>query len=197
MKLSLINLKLNSVLIFSVLLSISVGCNKDKPEPEPKELELPPATTSGNNTFGCKINGEVYLPKGVWSAKGITSPVYFSDEGGFGFDVRNFSDFEYPTFVSIYVPTGIFGVGIYEDFAFSNNQVVEFEIDTIIDGNPAKFDQSYITDTTMYRKIEITRLDLSKGIVSGLFEFTAVYPKTEKRISVTEGRFDLKGLSIQ
>lgn len=195
MKLSSKNLKLNSVLIISILFAISVGCDKDKSEP--KEQELPPATTSGNNTFGCKIEGEVYLPKGHWAISGISSPVYFSDEGGIAFNVRNFSDYEYSTNVNIEILEGIFGIGTYENYAFPFNQNVEFVIDTIIDGNNAKFDQSYITDTTMYRKIEITRLDLSKGIVSGLFEFTAVYPKTEKRISVTEGRFDLKGLSIQ
>ena len=197
MKLSLINLKLNSVLIFSILLSISVGCNKDKPEPEPKELELPPATTSGNNTFGCKINGEVYLPKGTWALKGLGSPAYFSDEGGFGFDVRNFSDFEYTTYMTLHTPTGIFGVGIYEDFAFSDIQRFEFVIDTIVDGNETSYIKPYETDTTMYRKIEITRFDLSNGIISGLFEFTMVHSETDNRLSITEGRFDLKGLSIQ
>ena len=49
----------------------------------------------------------------------------------------------------------------------------------------------------MYRKIEITRLDLTNHIISGLFDFTVVHPKTQKRISVTEGRFDLNGLNIQ
>ncbi len=45
-----------------LLLSLS-GCslldrNQDRPVPEP---ELPPITNEGANTFGCKIDGEVYI----------------------------------------------------------------------------------------------------------------------------------------
>jgi hypothetical protein len=197
MKLSLINLKLNSVLIFSVLLSISVGCNKDKPEPEPKELELPPATTSGNNTFGCKINGKVFVPNGNFYYRAINRPAYFIEDGILGITVRNIYDFENRIVIHLFFKEAIFEPIIIENFTFLEGQGVQEYGDTIIDGVETSFSRWYNTDTTMYRKIEITRLDVSTGIVSGLFEFNVLDPKTEKRISITEGRFDLNDMDIQ
>ncbi|MCF8239085.1 MAG: hypothetical protein K9I85_13065, partial [Saprospiraceae bacterium] len=37
------------------LLSLASSCQKDNIEPKP---DLPPATMTGENTFGCYINGE-------------------------------------------------------------------------------------------------------------------------------------------
>ncbi len=34
-------------------------CKKNKNE----EPQLPPETTTGANTFGCKVNGKVFVPK--------------------------------------------------------------------------------------------------------------------------------------
>ena len=33
--------------------------------------ELPPITTSGKNTFGCKVNGQVWVPKGYLGTPGL------------------------------------------------------------------------------------------------------------------------------
>jgi hypothetical protein len=46
------------------------SCTKtpDEPEPDPTPTPctncLPPITTEGKNTFGCKVNGKIWLPKG-------------------------------------------------------------------------------------------------------------------------------------
>jgi hypothetical protein len=99
--------------------------------------------------------------------------------------------------IDLRIPDGIFETGIYENFAFSDDHGIFEDGDTLINGVETSLNRFYITDTTMYRKFEITRLDLTNGIVSGLFDFTVVHPKTQKRISVTEGRFDYNGLIIQ
>ena len=53
-------------LLLLLLLSIITSCNKckKKEDPPPKidTTVLPPATTTGENTMGCLINGEVWLP---------------------------------------------------------------------------------------------------------------------------------------
>ncbi|MEO6837649.1 MAG: hypothetical protein ABI185_04635 [Ginsengibacter sp.] len=52
-------------LIISSLFFITLTgskCKKDKPI-NPVD-QLPPATQSGANTFGCLIDGKVFLPKG-------------------------------------------------------------------------------------------------------------------------------------
>ncbi|MCC6289338.1 MAG: hypothetical protein IT249_15775 [Chitinophagaceae bacterium] len=41
--------------LFSLLL-LSSRCKKDR-------FELPPETTTGANTFGCKVNGKVFVPR--------------------------------------------------------------------------------------------------------------------------------------
>ncbi len=48
-------------LSLAAFLFIACGCTKDKLD------ELPPATQTGANTFGCKINGVVYRCSGYWS----------------------------------------------------------------------------------------------------------------------------------
>jgi hypothetical protein len=181
------------ILISLVIVSLSLGCKKDKP----KVLELPPATTSGNNTFGCKIDGEVFVPNGNFYYRAINQPAYFIEDGILGITVRNIYDLENYTEVHLFFKEGIFEPIIFENFAFTEILGVTETVESIENGTKVMFDRQYIADTTMYRKIEITRLDVSKGIVSGLFEFTGFDPKTEKRISVTEGRFDLKDMDIQ
>ena len=42
---------------------MSCGCSKDM------GAQLPPATQTGANTFGCKVNGVVYSCKGAWDPK--------------------------------------------------------------------------------------------------------------------------------
>ncbi len=48
-------------LLLIALLTIFASCKKDKTNNEDK---LPPITQNGANTFGCLINGAVFIPKG-------------------------------------------------------------------------------------------------------------------------------------
>lgn len=187
-------LLLSKLIIISLVIgSLSLACKKD----EPKELELPPATTSGNNTFGCKINGEVFVPHGNAFYQAINRPAYFLEDSVLGITARNIYDFENDFVINLYLNEPIFEPVIYENFTYSEILSIQEYGDSIVNGIETSFIRWYITDTTMYRKVEITRLDLSKGIASGLFEFTVVDQQSAKRISVTEGRFDLNGLNIQ
>jgi hypothetical protein len=195
MRLHWINIKPHSVLIINILLFFSIGCNKGANEP--KLLELPPATTTGNNKFGCKLNGEIFVPNGNWAYRSFNGPFYGIEKGSFSMVARNLYDFENYLEIDLRIPDGIFETGIYENFAFSDDHGIFEDGDTLINGVETSLNRFYITDTTMYRKFEITRLDLTNHIVSGLFDFTVVHPKTQKRISVTEGRFDYNGLIIQ
>ena len=48
---------------FLAILLIAASCKKTKTESESPD-QLPPITQTGANTFGCLINGNVWLPKG-------------------------------------------------------------------------------------------------------------------------------------
>ncbi len=54
--------------LFCLLLAIpclALQCNKNKNGPDNgnEKEQLPPATQSGKGTFGCKVNGEVWVPE--------------------------------------------------------------------------------------------------------------------------------------
>ena len=60
-----------------VLILSSSSCEKFKPKPnEPEPPQLPAATTSGKQIFGCKINGEVFVPNGNYNYPGLAAAYY-------------------------------------------------------------------------------------------------------------------------
>jgi len=66
--------KINLILLI-ILPLLALQCNKD---PEPIE-QLPEATQTGKNTFGCLVDGEVWLPKGNFHRPRLTSE-YHNDK---------------------------------------------------------------------------------------------------------------------
>ena len=179
---------------------MGTSCKKEKPEPNPpSEPQLPAITTSGKNTFGCYINNELYIPKGGINYRAIEYPRYYSEDGYIDIKVLNQKDFE--GWIYIYILTdGIFGVG---DYSINPNALntptscLERRVDTIISGNETYTTPRYYVDTTKTNLIKITRLDLTTGIVSGEFEFTATNGYYNDTIKVTQGRFDLNNLVVQ
>ena len=79
-------------IIFSILLLASIlqfsGCGL---LPTPKE-ELPPITQEGKNTFGCLVNGKVWLPKGYDG----TSNLDLSNDPGFNSGTFDLRTYRYP-----------------------------------------------------------------------------------------------------
>ena len=49
--------KIKRILCVSILLAFIIQCKKSSPS-----QELPPITQDGKNTFGCKVNGQVWIP---------------------------------------------------------------------------------------------------------------------------------------
>jgi Family of unknown function (DUF6252) len=154
--------------------------------------ELPPATQTGANTFGCKIDGKFWVPGGF----GIipTAPTL---EAWLlpGYDIRinarNFSssptesEFEllikavtapgpYLLNTTVSYPTTIASFGYYVHRKFTP-------------------DNEWITSPQYTGSIIITKVDTINHFVSGTFEFKAINMYNEPQpLSVTEGRFDVK-----
>jgi len=165
------------LLILIALLSIS-SCKKKNANP--KEV-LPAATMEGKNTFGAMVNGKVWLPKGrphlfQSNFQVIYDPSY---EGG-SFDLRVFHVSEgsrtYESFYIYMLPlskTGTYRLG-------------DPQSGTVMHVSP---DCYYEREDKVEGTLEITKLDLEKGIIAGRFEFTIEKPGCAT-IRVTEGRFD-------
>ena len=179
---------------------MGTSCKKEKPEPNPpSEPQLPAITTSGENTFGCYINDDLFIPKGGIYYRAIDYPTYFNENGFLGIRVLNQKDFD--GWVRIHIVTdGIFDIG---DYSINPNALntpppcLERRVDTIISGDETYATIPYYVDTTKSNLVKISRLDLTAGIVSGEFEFTATSAYYNDTIKVTQGRFDLNSVVVQ
>lgn len=180
---------LSLLCVLSFLLFTNMKCKKDDQNPA---SQLPPATQEGKETFGCLVNGEVFVPKGINLGgprlssyyQYLNSPTaqgYFfnvsakKNESGRSRDVTIAANNvlikegtkyilkNYPDNNEIYGSYGIVSGGIINE---------------------------YPTKGTYQGELYISRFDDINQIVSGTFWFDAVNDKGEK-VEVREGRFDV------
>jgi len=166
-------------LLLAALLGLS-QCKKTTPAPVD---QLPPATQTGANTFGCLVNGQPWIPQGY---DGTSNYSIYYDSG-----YRN----------------GTLNIGVYKyvSGSSSRNSIIIFSDSlkkvgsyplTIPDHQEALFYGSkgqceFRSSDKYYRRgtLTITRLDLQVGVISGTFDFTLYKPGCDT-IKVTQGRFD-------
>lgn len=176
----------NILVLLCSLLLFSASCKKEKSK-NPID-DLPPATQTGANTFGCLVNGEAFLPKNKGIGGQALSRQYVFDKGKYNLILRA-SDRTLETTVP--------SVGIQIDsilFDNERNWVLNNEYTRmgeyfIIGGNI--YFNNYKTNSTNTGKLIVTYWDNTKGIISGTFSFDAVNAKGEK-VEIREGRFDVK-----
>lgn len=148
-----------------------------------KKEKLPQATQEGKNTFGCLVNGKVWVPKGYNGFSNLNAyydPLY---QGG-TFSLSTYRILSNDEYSSI----GIFMTNLIEKGQFD---LEDPDVGTAI--FDYTIDCSYNRDDTVYREglLTITRFDLQNYIISGTFEFTLARVGCDT-LKVTEGRFDMK-----
>lgn len=180
-------LKLGIVVTSCVLLTKS--CRKEMGD------KLPPLTFEGKNTFGCKIDGTSWIPKGFYSFAYIDYPTsggYFqeynlplvhiwiktNDPGGhIDLYIRNYDSYNYlkpgKYLLNKNTSTRPFGYGIYHSY-----------------GTYWVNGKKYITDSLHTGWIELIKSDSVNKIVSGRFAFDAHNATDAKTYKITDGRFD-------
>ena len=150
--------------------------------------ELPPITQEGKNTFGCKVNGKVWIPNGFSNGFGNPTPpvsIYFRkrcDDRG-NCTTYNTWIFELLAKKGTGENTGSLYVSAYSMY-----------LDGTADDLGATFkynDVNYGVDINLPNTFNITRLDTTAKIIAGTFYFTGTDAKGNK-ITVTDGRFDAK-----
>ena len=174
---------MKKILVVCLSLFLLAACNKTVDE-------LPAATQTGANTFGAKVDGKMWVPRGfgAFPANDILE-ARLAGPTEILINARDFSSSPTETEFEILI-TGVTGPGTY----LLNNNV----------SLPASSSYGYyvkrrltpenewLTSSTYTGSVTITKFDITNRIVSGTFQFNALNQyNTPQPLSVTEGRFDL------
>lgn len=166
------------IITLMILLAILFSCKKEDPLP----TELPPITTEGKNTFGCLINGEIYVPDIRRMSFNVAITMDFPQNPDYFFRVNTFR--------------------LVDEDDNIQDAAVEFIIDSVSAVGAYSFSHTtvkyeniyYYSDSTYNGSVNIIKYDLNNGIISGTFSFSAIVVDNSNSqiIQITDGRFDLK-----
>ncbi|MFT3948610.1 MAG: hypothetical protein QM763_16725 [Agriterribacter sp.] len=165
--------------LFSLLLS-AAHCKKDR-------FELPPETTTGANTFGCKVNGKVFVPRDGKGKPGLFCQYVNlgSGEGGGWFLNIPATDWKGKGYPSM---------GITTDSLFiEEGGTYPFKRRTKGYAN-AEYDfgsKNYIIIPPDSGELIITKHDPLRRILSGRFWFDGTDKESGEKVEIREGRFDI------
>ena len=161
-------------------------CKKDKN----KNLELPPETNTGAMTFGCKVNGKVFVPQDGNGKPGLfVQYINYGDvpDGGWHLNIPA-SDFQ---------SNPINGVNIETD-SLLLQEGINYEFKTTKGNANAFYQTAFDRGVLVYPKLDndlgsvfIKKHDKINRILSGTFSFTGTNSNGEK-VNITEGRFDIR-----
>jgi len=174
-----------SIVLCSIIAAITLfSCKKEV-------SELPPATQTGANTFGCKLNGDFWVPAGfgimptapILEARFVGTDVYIN--------ARNFSSSPTETEIELFIKDvtapGNFALNITTGYPGGNVSYGYYVHRKITPDN------EWITSAQYTGSVTITKIDPINHIVSGTFEFQAInLYNAPQPIAISEGRFDVK-----
>lgn len=168
---------------YGLLLSVSVLFGQCRKRHDPTPLEqLPPATQTGADTFGCLLNGQAWRPKGFNGTSNYSVDYDPTYQGG----TLNLFTYRLDQAGKQQV------IGLFSD---SLTRVGTYPLIRLNHAEPQFSDEKtgceFLQGGPQYRAgtLTITRLDRTARIVSGTFHFKLYQPGCDSVI-VTEGRFD-------
>ena len=176
------------ILLIFVLFS-ALKCEKEK---DPLPAELPPATQTGENTFGCKIDGKIFVAESgtTWTPI-VLSSIIITDFPKKIHPYLSFSAHRRGTnldFTGQFLFSNLGEIITEGSYTLGFPNGIDTLLRTVVDIN----NKRYKTDSLNGGEFIITKLDTIEKIVSGTFYFDAMN-KNSEIIKVTEGRFDIKG----
>ena len=160
-------------IVLFISLGLCISCDLGLGIHEPTELEkLPPLTTSGENTFGCLVNGDAEVITNSLEMVAIYQGggVQF---GGGGIYMVVLDPF------TMRIPYEFKGVGVGTSRARYKNK-----------GQDGEF-CFYEFEDTYEGSLTFSRIDRTNFIISGTFEFSTVTEDCDT-VHITDGRFDVQ-----
>jgi len=165
------------------------------PNPGPQPIDytvLPPATQEGKNTFGCLVNGEVWIPRvPIFSWTIYDKALSFDESKGLGYGYGTFRLVDAP--IADWMSLS-FGFTFFEPSVFHTTpDDSDSSLFSVLfrRGNSGYYEPDYSVPLAS-NTWKVTKVDTVKNFISGTFEFTLIH-KTNPNdtIKFTEGRFDL------
>ncbi|MCF1420402.1 MULTISPECIES: DUF6252 family protein [Mangrovimonas] len=173
-------MKKHFTLLAYCLLFISLtNCNKDDDNtPQNPINQLPPATQTGENTFGCLVNGEPFAIENSANIVAIFQQGSLFISGEIDADDRDEN-------ISIFLNNDnvIVENGVYDLFnSTTNSGKFENQIESC----------DYNTTNGSLGTLTITHFDEVNFIISGDFQFEGYSDECSNVINITNGRFDMQ-----
>tara|TARA_B110000259_G_C13993077_1_gene393317 strand:- start:1078 stop:1617 length:540 start_codon:yes stop_codon:yes gene_type:complete len=173
----------NLLLLLTITLTLSC-CKKDDDQSTNPIDQLPPATQTGEQTFGCLINGEAFVPPSF----GSNSPSAFYQfvDGAYtlGISASKGGGNELESIL-----LGALDVSniVEANYLLKSEQSGNFLGKYLIGGGIIS---NSVTTDEIPGELVITKFDSENFIISGTFEFT-VLDNDGQEIHITDGRFDM------
>jgi hypothetical protein len=166
-----------------------VSCHKEYPPPDIIDYTVLPAITqNGLNTFGCKMNGDVWIPR-VENGNATAYDKGFllnekNNSGAGRIDCRIIEGSRYEFLEVIFGPT-YFHTGRYNITGNSSTNIIFYPSDL---STPYKVNYR----DSLSNWIDISSIDTVRNIASGTFQCIVYHPDDSnfKKV-ITEGRFDM------
>lgn len=177
---------MKNLFIITVFFAVgAVSCNKEI-------KDLPPATDTGSNTFGAKVNGNLWKPQGFGPFP--ANDILESTVAGNDIQIwaRNFASSPNETEFYLLIKD-VTGPGIYQlDQTIPSHPYPNVSYGYYVKRNVTPQNE-WSTSATYTGTVTITKFDKTAKIASGTFQFNAInmYNAPEP-LTVTEGRFDVK-----
>ncbi len=180
-------------LILASLIFISLTASECKKHKTGNPIDqLPPETQIGANTFGCLVNGEVFLPKGPSLNPILTcyyQYIYYPSATGFVFQVAGRDNSNSSILNSLNI--GCDSLKLEEGKTYLLQEVYRGGAR----GNYRHFTNNSLNDFFTYSpssgELVIKKFDEINQIASGTFWFNAIDTNGDT-VHVTDGRFDMQ-----
>jgi hypothetical protein len=154
--------------------------------------ELPPATQTGANTFGCKIDGDMWVPQknSIFPGASILDAKQMPNNDLY-INARNFAnspnETEFEIFIKEMTGTGVYQLNTTMAGPASTSSYIYFVKRNVTPEN------EWMTSSTYTGTVTITTYNTTERYVSGTFQLQAInLYNAPHPLTISEGRFDVR-----
>ncbi|NOQ71614.1 MAG: hypothetical protein GQ574_06420 [Crocinitomix sp.] len=186
-------MKKNTPYFYFVLFLLAglTACKKPPVEPEPTEPVMPPLTHQGLNTFGCYVDGELFVAGGAETHWDLPPILGSFNEGTKKLIIRASSYSNVEDDVSEHIDFRAYLTDNTANYNYTFNEEDGSDGYTNLWGDRCDYYFRTISDFD-HGQLAITYLDEEENIIAGTFYMNLVNENCENDtlMKITDGRFD-------